>query len=136
MTFLMSKQLLIQKITLIYQRRHNSKPSGTVGNKIIQALAVILAIFLCFDCQFLSSHALFKQYKALKSWLDKYLFHKTALGMSFLTWIITSARNILLPTVLLLFQILFWKHIIWLVLFALTCILQISILKLLPIKWY
>ena len=30
---------------------------------------------------------------------DKYLFHNTALGMSFLTWILSSAQIILLPTV-------------------------------------
>ena len=38
----------------------------------------------------------------LRSWLDKYLFHKTALGMSFFdTNYLKSARIILLPTVCL-----------------------------------
>ena len=32
--------------------------------KTIRALAKILAIFLCFDCQLLLSHACHKQYKA------------------------------------------------------------------------
>ena len=36
----------------------------TVGSKIIRALVIILAIFLSFDCQFLSSHTCYKQYKA------------------------------------------------------------------------
>ena len=35
---------------------HGSNVS-TVGSKIIRALAILLAIFLWFDCQFLSSHA-------------------------------------------------------------------------------
>ena len=35
------------------------------------------------------------------SWLDKYLFHKTALGQSFLKRIISSAQIILLRTVCL-----------------------------------
>ena len=35
----------------------------TVGSKIIRKFAIALAIFL-FDCQFLSSHACYKQYKA------------------------------------------------------------------------
>ena len=61
----------------------------------------VLAIFLWFDCQFLSFHACYKQYEAQRSWLDKYLFYKTALNMSFLTRTISSARIILLPTVLL-----------------------------------
>ena len=69
-----------------------------IGNKIIRALAIILAVFVCFDCQFLSSHACYEKYEA-KSWLDKYSFHKTALGDSFSSWIISSAGKILLPTV-------------------------------------
>ena len=39
----------------------------TVGSKIIRALPIILGIFLWFDCQFLSYHVCFKQYKALIS---------------------------------------------------------------------
>ena len=39
--------------------------SFTVGNKIIRALAIILAISLSFDWQFLSSHVYYKQYKAI-----------------------------------------------------------------------
>ena len=38
--------------------------TGTVGSKIIRALAIILPIFLWFEYQFLSSHACYKQYKA------------------------------------------------------------------------
>ena len=38
--------------------------TGTVGSKIIRALAIVLFIFLWFDCQFLSAHACYKQYKA------------------------------------------------------------------------
>ena len=60
---------------------------------------IILAIFLLFDRQFLSFHALYKQYKANRSWLDKYLFHKIALDMNFLTRLISSVRMILLSTV-------------------------------------
>ena len=71
----------------------------TVGSKIIWALAIVLAIFLWLHCQFLLSHAYYKQYKAKTSWPSKYLFHKTALSMSFFTWLISSARTILLPTV-------------------------------------
>ena len=37
---------------------------NTVGSKINGALAILLANFLSFDCQFLSSHACYKQYKA------------------------------------------------------------------------
>ena len=35
-----------------------------VNSKIIRALVIILAVFLSFDCQFLSSHACYKQQKA------------------------------------------------------------------------
>ena len=76
----------------------------TVGSKIIRALAVILAIFLRFDCHFLSSHGFYKQYKAYRSLFDKYLFHKAALGTSFLTRINSSARKIFLPTVIAFFE--------------------------------
>ena len=34
-----------------------------VGRKIVRALAMILAFFLLFDCQFLVSDACYKQYK-------------------------------------------------------------------------
>ena len=40
---------------------------GTVGRKVIRALAIILAIFLWFDYQLLFYHACYKQYKAKKS---------------------------------------------------------------------
>ena len=40
---------------------------NTVGSKIIRTLAIMHAIFFWFDCQFLSSHACFKQYKAEQS---------------------------------------------------------------------
>ena len=39
------------------------KTFSTVYSKIIRAIEIMLAIFLCFDCQFLSSHAYHKQYK-------------------------------------------------------------------------
>ena len=39
-------------------------------------------------------------YKALRSWLSKYLFHKIALSMNFLIRFISSAGIILLPTVI------------------------------------
>ena len=71
----------------------------TVRSKLIRALVVMLVIFLSFKCQFLSSHACYKQYEIKRSWLDKYLFHKSTLGMNFLTRIISCARIILLPTV-------------------------------------
>ena len=80
--------------------RFSVKPRAfTVGSKIIRALEIILAIFLWFDCQFLSSHACYKQYKAKGSRLDKYLFDKAPLGVNFLTRIISVARLNLLPTV-------------------------------------
>ena len=37
---------------------------GTVGRKIIRVFAIVLAIFLWYDCQFLFSHACYKQYEA------------------------------------------------------------------------
>ena len=52
--------------------------------KIIGAFAwMILTIFLCFDRQFLSSHASYKQHKALRSLFNIHLFHETALIKSF-----------------------------------------------------
>ena len=51
-----------------------------------------------FDCQFLLSHAYYKQHKAYILRLDKYFFHRTAFDMNFLRRIISSARFILLPT--------------------------------------
>ena len=71
----------------------------TIQYKIFRALAIILAIFLWYDCQTLSSHDCYKQYKAWRSWLDKYLFYKIPLDMSFSTRLISSARIILLSTV-------------------------------------
>ena len=47
-----------------------------VDGKIIRALSMILAIFLLFECQFLSSYSCFKQHKAYKTWLDENLFQK------------------------------------------------------------
>ena len=69
--------------------------TATVGSKIIRALEKILAIFLWFDCQFLSSHACYKA--ELSSDLTNIYFIK--LHMSFLTGIISRTRIILLPTV-------------------------------------
>ena len=40
------------------------EPTLTVGKKSIRALAIVLAIFLCFECQFLSFYACYKEYKA------------------------------------------------------------------------
>ena len=77
----------------------------TTDSKIIRALAIILAIFLCLDCQFLSSHDYFEQYEAWRLRLYKYLFHKSALDMSFLTRIVASARIVLQPTVRLILLI-------------------------------
>ena len=51
----------------------------TVGSKIIRGLE----IFLWFDCQFLSSDDCYKWYEAERLRLAKYLYHKTALRMSF-----------------------------------------------------
>ena len=55
--------LWVQK-TFKKQERFYSSFEIIVGNKIIRALSIILATFLCFDCQFLSSHACYKQHKA------------------------------------------------------------------------
>ena len=45
-------------------RTSTKAPTYTVNSKIIRALAIVLAIFLWFDCQILSSHACYMQYKA------------------------------------------------------------------------
>ena len=37
---------------------------GTPRQKSIRALEIVLAIFLCFECQFLSFYACYKEYKA------------------------------------------------------------------------
>ena len=71
------------------------KECFTIDIKIIRTIA----IFLWYTSQFLSSLSCYKQYKAQRSSLEKYLFHKTALGMSFLTRIISNARIILPPNV-------------------------------------
>ena len=39
-------------------------PPCTVDSKIFRALAIIIAFFLWFDCQFLPLHACYKQHKA------------------------------------------------------------------------
>ena len=36
---------------------------NTVGKKSIRALEIVLAIFLCFECQFLSFYACYEEYK-------------------------------------------------------------------------
>ena len=36
----------------------------TPRQKSIRALEIVLAIFLCFECQFLSFYACYKEYKA------------------------------------------------------------------------
>ena len=74
----------------------------TVDSKITGALGIMLDVFLWFDRQFLSSSAFYEQNKDQRPWFDKHLFHKTALDTSFLTRIISSARIILLPTVLVM----------------------------------
>ena len=48
----------------------------TVGSKTIRAVAIILAIFLCFNCQFLSSHDCYEQYKAKRSYMTNICFTK------------------------------------------------------------
>ena len=42
----------------IWQQKH------TPRQKSIRALEIVLAIFLCFECQFLSFYACYKEYKA------------------------------------------------------------------------
>ena len=65
-------QICTQKIT---DSAHRSSDSNrprcpwwdhkcTVGKKSIRALEIVLAIFLCFECQFLSFYACYKEYKA------------------------------------------------------------------------
>ena len=49
--------VMITVITILFYK-------CTDGSKFIRALAIILAIFLWFDCQFLLPHACYKQYKA------------------------------------------------------------------------
>ena len=39
-------------------------PLTTPRQKSIRALEIVLAIFLCFECQFLSFYACYKEYKA------------------------------------------------------------------------
>ena len=70
------------------------------AGKIMRAFAIILANFLWFVCQFLSWSFLSWFFLSWSLVIDKYLFHKTALGISFLAGIISSVRIILLPTVL------------------------------------
>ena len=43
---------------------NNRAKLDTVGKKSIRALEIVLAIFLCFECQFLSFYACYKEYKA------------------------------------------------------------------------
>ena len=45
----------------IFEKTYNIE--STVDSKIIRALKIIIAILLWFECQFLSSHACFKQHK-------------------------------------------------------------------------
>ena len=52
---------------LTFLKKYFSKILGkllTVGKKSIRALKIVLAIFLCFECQFLSFYACYKEYKA------------------------------------------------------------------------
>ena len=81
------------------------KKRDTVGCKIFRAFAIVLAVCLWFDCQLLSSHACYKQYKTCRSWHNNYLLWKTAVSISFLTRIILRARIILLPTVTILYEL-------------------------------
>ena len=47
------------KITEVFKilGKQSTSEEATVGCKNIQVFAIVLAIFLRFDCQFLSSHA-------------------------------------------------------------------------------
>ena len=47
-----------------------------VNSKRIRAFGIILEIFLWFDCQFLSSHACYKQQRALDHDLTNIYFIK------------------------------------------------------------
>ena len=60
----------------------------TVGSEANRTLATLNAIFHWLDCQFLSSHTCYNGIKPKDHEMDKNLFHKTILGMSFLTQII------------------------------------------------
>ena len=91
---ILNTEILLSEISIVF----SCPLSCIVGSKIFRALAIILAVFLWFDSQFFSSHAHCEQHKCLRLCLDKYL-NKAALGMSFLTRIISSVRIILLVIV-------------------------------------
>ena len=72
----------------------------TVGSKIIRTLAIIFVIlFSGLIASFYHLMLVLNSIEPKYLWLYKYLFHKTALDMSFLTRTIYSARIILLPNV-------------------------------------
>ena len=73
---------LIQKITFLAFVLCNCV-SLRVGSQIIRALGIIFATVLYFNCQFVAYHACFKQYKAYGLRVNKNLYHKPALRMSF-----------------------------------------------------
>ena len=59
--------------------------------------------------EFLSSNACYKPYGAQRSWLDKYLFYKTALGVSFFTRTISSARTFCCRLYITLSPVTLWS---------------------------
>ena len=71
----MNRQIFISKYCIMYEFfdtnylkcSNNFAADCTVGSIIIQAYAIIPAIFLWFDCKFLQSYAWYKQYKAKTS---------------------------------------------------------------------
>ena len=49
---------------LIVENSTLNESLNTPRQKSIRALEIVLAIFLCFECQFLSFYACYKEYKA------------------------------------------------------------------------
>ena len=74
------------------------------SSKIIRALAIMLAIFLRIDLQLLSPNGCYINSINLKVMIWQ-IFHKVALGLSFLLLINAGVWIILSPTV----QISFWN---------------------------
>ena len=63
-TFLIKNADILPKLVYILSLLDKFFRDCTVGSKVIRALAIMLVVFLWFDCQFLSSHACYKQCKA------------------------------------------------------------------------
>ena len=102
---------------------------STVGSKIIRAVAIILAIFLCFDCNFYHFMLVINSIKSEDHDLtNKYSFHETAFRYEFLDTNYlkcsnhfaadcTSSQNLLshhdsLPIVICFAFVLFWLSFI------------------------